>query len=81
VTRHDANRIARRLGLPQEAVRTLQRHGLLQRLDLDEHELRRRLWRGHLAHLRRAASAQGRGLDRTATAAQPAARATSSSAG
>jgi len=54
VTFTDANEIAKRLGLPPEAVRTLQRHGFLRRLDLDQHELRQRLWRGHLAHLRRA---------------------------
>ena len=54
MTLAETNAIAKRLGLPPEAVRKLQRHGFLRRLDLDEHELRRRLWRGHLAHLRRA---------------------------
>ena len=49
----DAEAIAERLGLPQEAVRNVQRHGFLRRLDLDEREIRERLWRGHLAFLRR----------------------------
>ncbi|MBA3475569.1 MAG: hypothetical protein H0T10_02310 [Actinobacteria bacterium] len=45
--------IAERLGVPQEAVRNVQRHGFLRRLDLDEREIRERLWRAHLAYLRR----------------------------
>ena len=46
----EARTIAERLGLPQDAVRKVQRHGFLRQLDLDEHEIRQRLWRGHLAH-------------------------------
>ena len=65
MTPTDASMIAARLGLPPEAVRTLQRHGLLRRLDLDQHELRQRLWRGHLAHLRRAEGGAGQPLERT----------------
>ena len=49
-----ARAIAELLGLPQEAVRDLQRHGFLRRLDLDEREIKELLWRAHLAHLRRA---------------------------
>ena len=49
----DAEAIAERLGVPQEAVRNVQRHGFLRRLDLDEHEIRERLWRAHQAFLRR----------------------------
>ena len=44
----DARTIAERLGLPEDAVRVVQRHGVLQRLDLDDAEIRERLWRGHL---------------------------------
>jgi hypothetical protein len=71
VTLAETNTIAKRLGLPQDAVRKLQRYGLLRRLDLDEHELRRRLWRGHLAHLREAGSAQDNHLERTDTGTNP----------
>jgi hypothetical protein len=49
----DARVIAERLGLPQEAVRRLQRRGFLRRLDLDEREIRVRLWEAHVASLRR----------------------------
>ena len=55
----DARTIAERLGLPQEAVRTLQHHGFLQRLDFDEREIRERLWRGHVAHVRRPGERRG----------------------
>ena len=51
MTLEDARTIAERLGVPQEAVRSVQRHGFLRRLDLDEQEIRERLWRGHLAFL------------------------------
>jgi len=58
----DASAIAGLLGLPQDAVRNLQRHGVLRRLDLDEREIRERLYRGHLASVaaarRRAAAPQ-----------------------
>ena len=47
-----ARAIAELLGLPQEAVRDLQRHGFLRRLDLDEREIKQLLVRAHLAHLR-----------------------------
>jgi hypothetical protein len=53
VTLVDAEAIAERLGLPQEAVRNVQRHGFLRRLDMEEHEIRERLWRAHLVFLRR----------------------------
>jgi hypothetical protein len=53
VTLADARTISERLGLPQEAVRRIQRHGFLRRLDLDDAEIRRRLWRAHLAFVRR----------------------------
>jgi len=54
VTLTHARAIAELLGLPQEAVRDLQRHGFLRRLDLDEREIRQRLWWAHLGHLRKA---------------------------
>jgi hypothetical protein len=50
-----AGTISERLGLPEEAVRALQRHGYLWRLDLGDAELRERLWRGQLTHARRGA--------------------------
>jgi hypothetical protein len=53
----DVGRIGELLGLGQEAVRALERRGLLHRLDLDEAELRERLWRGHLAYVRSRRSA------------------------
>ena len=46
VTIAEARTIAERLGLPEEAVRALQRRGFLRRLDLDDAEIRERLWRG-----------------------------------
>lgn len=55
MTNADARTIAERLGLPLEAVRNVQRHGFLRRLDLDEHQIRERLWRAHVAYLRRRA--------------------------
>jgi len=48
----DARLIAERLGVPQEAVRGVQRHGFLRRLDLTDAEIRERLWRAHLVHTR-----------------------------
>ena len=45
--------ILERLGLSPEALRTIE--PLLERLDLEEAEIRERLWRGHLAYARRAA--------------------------
>jgi hypothetical protein len=53
----EARLIAERLGLPQEAVRNVQRRGFLRRLDLSDAEIRERLWRAHLAFVRR----RGRG--------------------
>ena len=52
----DAKEIAERLGVPQEAVRNVQRRGFLRQLDLDDREIRQRLWRGHLDYSRRAGS-------------------------
>jgi hypothetical protein len=40
-------------------VRKLQRHGFLRRLDLDEREIRERLWRAHVAHVRRLGERRG----------------------
>ena len=51
MTLTNARVIAARLGLPQEVVRAVQRHGFLRQLDLGEREIRERLWRAHLAHL------------------------------
>jgi hypothetical protein len=53
VTLVDVRTIAERLGLPQEAVRNVQRRGFLRRLDLGDTEIRERLWRAHLAFVRR----------------------------
>ena len=44
----DSKTIAERLGLPAGVVRALQRNGFLRRLDLDDAEIRERLWRAHL---------------------------------
>ena len=44
----DSRAIAERLGLPEDVVRAVQRRGVLWRLDLDDAEIRERLWRGHL---------------------------------
>ena len=49
----DPTRIAERLSLPQEAVAGVQRRGFLRRLDIDDAEIRERLWRGHVAFARR----------------------------
>jgi hypothetical protein len=49
VTLVDARTIAQRLGLPEDAVRAIQRHGYLQRLEVDDGEIRTRLWRCHVA--------------------------------
>jgi hypothetical protein len=49
----EARLIAERLGLPQGAVRRVQRRGFLRRLDLGDTEIRERLWRAHLAFVRR----------------------------
>jgi hypothetical protein len=43
VTSPDPRQAAERLGLPQEAVRRIQRRGFLWRLDRDEREIRERL--------------------------------------
>ena len=43
----DATVIAARLGLPEGVVRAVQRRGVLLRLDLDDTEIRERLWRAH----------------------------------
>lgn len=51
MTSPDPRPVAERLGLPQEAVRRIQRRGFLWRLDLGEREIRERLWRGHVAFL------------------------------
>lgn len=53
----NAKSIAERLGVPQEAVRKVQRHGFLRRLDLTDAEIRERLWRAQLAHAREVATA------------------------
>jgi hypothetical protein len=39
----DAAQIARRLGLSEDLVRRLQRHGMLRRFDLSDTEIQRRL--------------------------------------
>jgi hypothetical protein len=49
----DERAIAERLGVAQEAVRRVQRRGFLQRFELDDREIRQRLWEGHVAFVRR----------------------------
>jgi hypothetical protein len=44
----DARTIAERLGLPEDVVRAVQRHGVLLRFDLGDDEIRERLWRAHV---------------------------------
>jgi hypothetical protein len=48
----DPDAIAERLGLPQEAMRRLQRRGFLRQLELDDAEIRERLFRAHLTFVR-----------------------------
>jgi len=59
----DARTIAERLGLPEDVVRALQRHGVLQRLDLDDAQIRERLWRAHCASVARTRSVQAVRVD------------------
>ena len=61
----DSRTIAERLGLPEDVVRAVQRHGVLQRLDLDDAEVRERLWRAHC-------SSAAMPADRTPAAVDPA---------
>jgi hypothetical protein len=50
--RPDLRRTAERLGLDRRTIRWFEAHGHLQRLALTEREIRARLYRAHLAHLR-----------------------------
>ena len=56
----DARTIAERLGLPEDVVRAVQRHGVLQRLDLDDAQIRERLWRAHCSSVARKGEGRGR---------------------
>jgi hypothetical protein len=49
----DIRRIAVQLGVPPDALRALEREGVLRQLDLELTELRELLWRGHIAHVQR----------------------------
>lgn len=49
----DAERIAKRLGLTDAVICQLQAHGYLQRLAVTAHELDARIYRAHLAYLKR----------------------------
>ena len=49
----DAERIAKRLGLTDAAICQLRAHGYLQRLAVTAHELDARIYRAHLAYLKR----------------------------
>jgi hypothetical protein len=60
-------RVAALLGLPPEAVLRLERRGLLGRLDVEERELKERLWLGHVAFLEQ--DARGRPVDTGSDAA------------
>ena len=66
----DARTIAERLGLPEDVVRALQRHDVLQRLDLDDAEIRERLWQGHLRSGLASQSHLSRGRERGEARAQ-----------
>jgi hypothetical protein len=59
----DARTIAERLGLPEDVVRAVQRHGVLRRLDLDDSEIRERLWRAHCSTVARRRSVVARQAD------------------
>jgi hypothetical protein len=48
----DPGAIAERLGLPQEAVRRLQRRGFLRQLELEDAEIPERLFRAYVAFAR-----------------------------
>lgn len=48
----DPAAIAERLGLPQEAVRRLQRRGFLRQLELEDAEIAERLFRAYVASVR-----------------------------
>ena len=48
----DPGAIAERLGLPQEAVRRLQRRGFLRQLELEDAEIPERLFRAYAAFVR-----------------------------
>jgi hypothetical protein len=58
VTSPDQRSVAERLGLPPEAVRNLPPHRLRECLDLDETEIRERLWRAHLAFVKHRRTSQ-----------------------
>jgi hypothetical protein len=49
----DAERIAKRLGLTDAVICQLRAHGYLQRLAVTAHELDARIYRAHLAYLKR----------------------------
>ena len=48
----DSARVAERLGLTDAVIRQLRARGYLQRLALDDDEIRDRLYRGQLAYIR-----------------------------
>jgi hypothetical protein len=48
-----AERIAKRLGLTDAVICQLRAYGYLQRLDITAHELDARIYRAHLAYLKR----------------------------
>jgi hypothetical protein len=48
-----SERVAQRLGLTDSVIRQLRARGYLQRLELADEEIRERLYRAHLAHVRR----------------------------
>ena len=54
----DARTIAERLGLPEDVVRAVQRRNVLQRLDVDDAEIRERLWRAHCSSVARRRSVE-----------------------
>ena len=56
--RPEPRRTAARLGLDQRTIRWLEAHGYLQRLALNEPEIRVRLYLAHLAHLRSQAAGE-----------------------
>jgi len=61
----DAEHIAKRLGLTDAVICQLRAHGYLQRLAVTAHELDARIYRAHLAYLKRRPTSQHSYKDRS----------------
>jgi hypothetical protein len=53
VSAPDAEAVAKRLGLTEAVIRRLRAHGKLQRLSLDDRDVRERLYAAHVAFVLR----------------------------